>query len=67
MQRPASVNGRALRLPFLLIGYIQLTLVVVVMRHVFGIPIQGSLVSLYFLSGLFIASSASFVTSAADE
>jgi ABC-2 type transport system permease protein len=43
-------------LPFLVIGYIQLTLVVVVMKLVFGIPIQGSLVALYLLSGLFIAS-----------
>ena len=43
-------------LPFLVIGYIQLTLVVVVMSFFFGIPIQGSLVALYLLSGLFIAS-----------
>jgi ABC-2 type transport system permease protein len=43
-------------LPFLLIGYIQLTLVVLLMRFLFGIPIAGSLPALYLLSGLFIAS-----------
>jgi len=43
-------------LPFLLIGYIQLTLVVILMRFLFGISIQGSLLALYILSGLFIAS-----------
>jgi ABC-2 type transport system permease protein len=43
-------------LPFLVIGYIQLTLVVVLMRFLFGITIQGSVVALYLLSGLFIAS-----------
>jgi ABC-2 type transport system permease protein len=43
-------------LPFLCIGYVQLTLVVVLMRHLFGIPIMGSLVALYLLSGLYIGS-----------
>jgi ABC-type multidrug transport system permease subunit len=41
--------------PFLLIGYIQLTVVVLLMRFLFGIPIVGSLVALYLLSGIFIA------------
>jgi ABC-2 type transport system permease protein len=41
-------------LPFLVIGYVQLTIVVVV--QLFGIPIAGSLVALYLLSGIFIAS-----------
>ncbi len=40
--------------PFLLIGYIQLTIVVLLMRFLFDIPIVGSLLSLYILSGLFI-------------
>jgi ABC-2 type transport system permease protein len=43
-------------LPFLVIGYIQLTLVVVLMRHLFGIPIMGSIGALYMLSGLYIGS-----------
>ena len=43
-------------LPFLAIGYIQLTLVVVLMRHLFGIPIMGSIGALYMLSGLYIGS-----------
>ena len=41
--------------PFLLIGYIQLTVVVTLMRFLFHIPIAGSLVALYLLSGIFIA------------
>jgi ABC-2 type transport system permease protein len=43
-------------LPFLVIGYVQLTIVVLMMTYVFGIPIAGSLVALYLLSGIFIAS-----------
>jgi ABC-2 type transport system permease protein len=43
-------------LPFLAIGYIQLTIVVVLMRHLFGIPIMGSVGALYLLSGLYIGS-----------
>ena len=41
-------------LPFLVIGYVQLTLVVVLLRHLFGIPIMGSIGALYLLSGLYI-------------
>jgi ABC-2 type transport system permease protein len=40
--------------PFLVIGYVQLTLVVVLLRHLFGIPIMGSVGALYLLSGLYI-------------
>jgi ABC-2 type transport system permease protein len=36
--------------------YVQLTIVVLMMTYVFGIPIAGSLVALYLLSGIFIAS-----------
>jgi len=43
-------------LPFLVIGYIQLTLVVLLMRYLFHIPIVGSVPALYLLSGLYIAS-----------
>jgi ABC-2 type transport system permease protein len=43
-------------LPFLVIGYIQLTLIVVLMRYLFDIPIVGSVPALYLLSGLYIAS-----------
>jgi ABC-2 type transport system permease protein len=43
-------------LPFLVIGYVQLTIVVLMMTYVFAIPIAGSLVALYLLSGIFIAS-----------
>ncbi len=43
-------------LPFLAIGYLQLTLVVVLMRFLFGIPIMGSVGALYLLSGLYIGS-----------
>jgi ABC-2 type transport system permease protein len=43
-------------LPFLVIGYIQLTLVVGLMRWLFGIPVAGSVVALYLLGGIFIAS-----------
>lgn len=43
-------------LPFLVIGYVQLTIVVLMMTYVFGIPIAGSLAALYLLSGIFIAS-----------
>jgi ABC-2 type transport system permease protein len=43
-------------LPFLVIGYIQLTLVVLLMRYLFHIQIVGSVPALYLLSGLYIAS-----------
>ncbi len=42
-------------LPYLLIGLFQLTLVVVLMRYVFGIPIAGSLPGLYAVGLVFIA------------
>jgi ABC-2 type transport system permease protein len=42
-------------LPFLLIGYVQLTILVVMMRYLFAIHIQGSVVALYLLTGLYIA------------
>jgi ABC-2 type transport system permease protein len=42
--------------PFLVIGYIQLTLVTTMMRFLFGIPIAGSVTALFLLSGLYIGS-----------
>lgn len=42
-------------LPFILIGYVQLTLLVLAMRWLFGVDVQGSVPALYLLVGLFIA------------
>ena len=41
--------------PFIVIGYLQLTLTVVLMRFLFKIPIAGSVVELYLVGFLFIA------------
>ena len=42
-------------LPFLLIGYIQTMLMVVMMGLLFDVQVQGSLGALYLLTGLYIA------------
>lgn len=42
-------------LPFLLIGFVQLTLTILLMRYLFGIVIQGSVLELYLAGFLFIA------------
>jgi ABC-2 type transport system permease protein len=42
-------------LPFVLIGYIQLTLLTVTMAWLFNVHIAGSVVALYVFTGLFIA------------
>ena len=42
-------------LPFTLIGYVQLTMTVLLMRFLFGIVIQGSVIELYLVGLLFIA------------
>ena len=42
-------------LPFIVIGYIQLTILVVMMRYLFGVESEGSITALYVLTGLFIA------------
>lgn len=42
-------------LPFILIGYVQLTVTVLLMRYLFGIPIMGSVGLLYAVAFLFIA------------
>lgn len=42
-------------LPYVLIGYVQMTLILLCGAFVFGIPLQGSLTLLYALSAAFIA------------
>lgn len=42
-------------MPFIVIGYVQLTLTVVLMRFLFRIPIMGSVLLLYGVGFLFIA------------
>lgn len=41
--------------PYIIIGYVQMTLVLLVGRFVFGVPLVGSLGLLYLLSFVFIA------------
>jgi ABC-2 type transport system permease protein len=41
--------------PFILIGYLQLTIIVLLMLYVFHIPIAGSILELYVIAFLFIA------------
>ena len=53
LTRTELIIGKVL--PFILIGYIQLTILVVMMRFLFDIHIQGSIIGLYVLTGLFIA------------
>lgn len=42
--------------PFTVIGYVQLTMTLLIMRFLFGIPIRGSIAELYLVGLLFIAS-----------
>ena len=53
LKRGELIVGKIL--PFLLIGYVQLTLLIIMMRFLFGVHTQGSVVALYLLTGLFIA------------
>jgi ABC-2 type transport system permease protein len=41
--------------PFIVIGYIQLTIIVLLMLYLFHIPIAGSILELYLIAFLFIA------------
>ena len=41
--------------PFIFIGYVQLTIIVLLMLYVFHIPIAGSILELYVIAFLFIA------------
>src|SRR5437667_1303666 len=40
-------------IPFVLIGYVQFTLTILLMRFLFGIQIQGSVLELYLIGGIF--------------
>jgi ABC-2 type transport system permease protein len=42
-------------LPFILIGYVQLTLLLLMMGPLFGVRVAGSIAALYLLNGLYIA------------
>jgi ABC-2 type transport system permease protein len=44
-------------LPFMLVGYVQMTLVLVLGRVLFGVPVRGSLVTLYAITLLFVFAS----------
>jgi ABC-2 type transport system permease protein len=44
-------------LPFILVGYVQMTLVLVLGRVLFGVPIRGPLVTLYAITLLFVFAS----------
>jgi ABC-2 type transport system permease protein len=53
LTRTELIIGKVL--PFVAIGYIQLTILVVMMRYLFDIRTEGSIAALYVLTGLFIA------------
>ena len=53
LTRAELILGKVL--PFVFIGYAQLTILVVMMRFLFGIETQGSVTALYLLNGLYIA------------
>jgi ABC-2 type transport system permease protein len=53
--RPAELMLGKL-LPFVVIGFVELTLALVVIRFIFGMAARGSLLSLYVFSGLFLLS-----------
>ena len=42
-------------LPYIVVGYIQVTLILLAARFIFGVPMLGSLVLLYAVALLFIA------------
>jgi len=53
VQTPELMVGKIA--PYVLIGYAQVTLILLLGRFVFGVPIQGSLVDLYLGTGVFVA------------
>jgi len=53
VQTPELMLGKIA--PYVLIGYAQVTLILLLGRFVFGVPIQGSLVDLYLGTGIFVA------------
>lgn len=42
-------------IPYIVVGYIQITLILIAARFIFGVPMVGSLVLLYVVAFLFIA------------
>lgn len=52
ISRTAVIVGKIL--PFLLIGFVQVTVVLLVARYVFSVPMEGSVVLLYFFAFLFM-------------
>lgn len=53
VQTPELMVGKIA--PYVLIGYAQVTLILLLGRFLFGVPIQGSLVDLYVGAGVFVA------------
>jgi ABC-2 type transport system permease protein len=53
VQTPELMIGKIA--PYVLIGYAQVSLVLLLGRFVFGVPIQGSLFDLYVGTGVFVA------------
>jgi len=53
--RPMQIIAGKL-LPFVMIGFIEITLVLIAVIFVFGVPLRGNLLLLYVLSGLFLFS-----------
>lgn len=52
--RPSEVMiGKVV--PYILVGYIQVTIILLASYYIFKVPIKGSLILLYFVSLLFIA------------
>ena len=51
--RPGELIAGKL-LPFVVIGFIEITLAIAVILFVFQVPIRGNLLALYFYSGLFL-------------
>ncbi len=58
VQTPELMIGKIA--PYVGIGYAQVTLILLLGRYVFGVPIQGSLVDLYLGSGVFVAAALTF-------
>ena len=53
VRRPELTIGKIV--PYIAIGYVQITLILVVGKLIFGVPLVGSLLLLYGLSAFFIA------------
>jgi ABC-2 type transport system permease protein len=52
ISKTAVIVGKIL--PFLLIGFVQVSVVLVVARYLFSVPMEGSVVLLYFFAFLFM-------------